>query len=208
MDMYEAICSRRTVRDFQEKKIDLEIIKRILNAGLHAPTNNHLREWEFVIVNDKSARLKLIDKVRKSATAAEVTAILDNWGCFDPIQREMYFDGIPKQYKMLLTAACLIIPCFRQKWPLLQPSNLSALNGFASIWCCIENILLAAAAEGIYGVTRIPFAEESKHLKELLQSPVDYEIPCYIALGYPAENAPHIKQLSIKVEDRMHFNKW
>jgi nitroreductase len=73
---------------------------------------------------------------------------------------------------------------------------------------CIENILLAAAAEGIYGVTRIPFAEESKHLKELLQSPVDYEIPCYIALGYPAQNAPPIKQLPIKVEDRLHFNKW
>jgi nitroreductase len=66
MDMYEAIFSRRTVRDFQEKEIDLEIIKRILNAGLHAPTNNHLREWEFVIVNDKSARLKLIDKVKKN----------------------------------------------------------------------------------------------------------------------------------------------
>jgi nitroreductase len=208
MEMYEAICSRRTVRDFKDQEIDLEVIKRILNAGLHAPTNNHLREWEFVIVNDKSARLRLIDRVRKSITEEEVIAILDDWECFDPIQREMYMDGIPKQYRMLLTAGCLIIPCFRQKWPLLQPSNLSALNGFASMWCCIENILLAAVAEGIYGVTRIPFDEETEYLKELLQSPNDYEIPCYIALGYPADDAPPIKQLSIKVEDRMHFNTW
>ena len=208
MDVYEAIFSRRTVRDFQEKEIDPEVIKRILNAGLHAPSNNHLREWEFVIVNDESARLKLIDKVRRNTTEKDVIAILDDWGCFDPIQREMYMDGIPKQYKMLLTAGCLIIPCFRQKWPLLQPGNLSALNGFASIWCCIENILLAAAAEGIHGVTRIPFDEEIKYLKELLQSPSDYEIPCYIALGYPAENAPRIKQLSIDVKDRIHFDTW
>ena len=65
MDVYEAILTRRTVRDFQDREIDLEIIERILDAGLRAPTNNHLREWEFIIVNDRSARLNLIDRVRK-----------------------------------------------------------------------------------------------------------------------------------------------
>jgi nitroreductase len=72
MDVYEAIFSRRTVRDFQDSEIDLEVVERILDAGLHAPTNNHLREWEFVIVNDKSARLSLIDRVRKGITEKEV----------------------------------------------------------------------------------------------------------------------------------------
>ena len=95
MDVYEAIFARRTVRDFQDREIDLESIERILDAGLHAPTNNHLREWEFVIVNDKSARLNLIDRARKSITEAEVIALLDDWERFDPIQCEMYMDGVP-----------------------------------------------------------------------------------------------------------------
>lgn len=73
------------------------------------------------------------------------------------MQRGTYIDAIPKQYKMLSTSACLIIPCFRNHGPLLKPENLSALNSFASIWCCIENMLIAAVSEGIYGVTRIPF---------------------------------------------------
>lgn len=208
MNIYEAIFTRRTVRDFKDQAVPPEVIKKILNAGLQAPTNNHLREWEFVVVNDRAARLNLIEKVNNRLTPAQIAAVLDNWGCFDPVQREMYFDGIPKQYKMLLTAGCLLIPCFRQKTPLLQPGNLSALNGFASIWCCIENILLAAAAEGVYGVTRIPFDEELPHLKALIQSPDDYEIPCYLALGYPANDAPHIKQLNIAVEDKIHLNQW
>jgi nitroreductase len=59
MDVYEAILARRTVRDFQDREIELAIIGRILDAGLHAPTNNHLREWKFVVVNDKAARLSL-----------------------------------------------------------------------------------------------------------------------------------------------------
>lgn len=61
MDFYEAIEKRRTVRDFEDKPIPMDIIKRILSAGLKAPTNNHLREWEFVIVNDKKERLSVIN---------------------------------------------------------------------------------------------------------------------------------------------------
>jgi len=208
MDVYEAIYSRRTVRDFKDKNIDDEILKKIIDAGLQAPTNNHLRQWEFIIINDKEKRLEVIDKIVKNATKEDSVKIIDGWGLTDPIQRETYIDAIPKQYKMLLTAACLIIPCFCQEWPLLKPENLSALNPFASIWCCIENILIAAASEGIHGVTRIPFDPEIKHIREVLNIPENYEFPCYLALGYPDENVKHVVQHKIKVEDRLHFNKW
>ena len=48
MELYEAINKRRTIRDFEDKPIYEDIIKRILSAGLKAPTNNHLREGEFI----------------------------------------------------------------------------------------------------------------------------------------------------------------
>lgn len=208
MDVYAAIFSRRTVRDFQEREIDRALIKKILEAGLHAPSNDHLRQWEFVLVQDRATRLAVIEKIRSNRTEQDAVAVIDNWGLVDQAQRAMYLDAIPKQYRMLFTAGSLILPCFRQKSPLLQPKDLSALNPFASIWCCIENILLAATAEGIYGVTRIPDGEESAHLKTVLHIPEDYAIPCYLALGYPAENAKRIEQLSINIEERIHFNQW
>ncbi|MGQ9778596.1 MAG: hypothetical protein ACUVRM_01790 [Bacillota bacterium] len=62
--------------------------------------------------------------------------------------------------------------------------------------------------KGIFGVTRIPFAEESKHIKAVLDIPEDYEVACYLALGYPDKKAKLPKQHIIKVEERMHFNKW
>lgn len=207
MDIYEAIYARRTVRDFKEKDIDTETIKKLIGAGLRAPSNNHMREWEFIIVNEKEPKTEMISKVSKSLTKKDAVKILDGWGCVDECQREMYIDAIPKQYKMLLNAACIIIPCFRQA-DLLKPKNLSALNPFASIWCCIQNILLAAAAEGIYGVTRIPFDKEITHLKKTLNIPEGYEIPCYMALGYPDDNAKKVEQLSVDAGERMHFNQW
>lgn len=208
LDIYEAIDLRRTVRDFKAEKIEIDVIKKIIAAGLKAPTNNHQREWEFIVINDKTTCLKVIDPIAKNTTREDTITIIDQWGLTDPLQREMYLDAIPKQHRMLLTAGCLILPCFRQKSPLLKPANLSALNSFASIWCCIENMLLAAASEGIYGVTRIPFDEEITHVREVLKMPEDYEFPCYLALGYPREDVKPIAQNAIPAEERIHFNKW
>lgn len=52
MDFYEVVNSRRSVREFQRKPIEEDKLQRILEAGLKAPTHNHLREWEFILVKD------------------------------------------------------------------------------------------------------------------------------------------------------------
>lgn len=208
MNAYEAIYSRRTVRDFADKEIDMDTVKKLLSAGLQAPTNDHMRSWEFVILTNRLARAEAIDLIKKDYPKDEVMEIMDNWEINDKYQREMYSDGIPKQYEMLLNAGCLILPFYKHKGELLKPVDLSALNPFASIWCCIENILIAAADEGIQGVTRIPFKEEIKHVKEYLNIPESYEFPCYIALGYPAENAKTFPPKAVNVENKIHINRW
>ncbi len=209
MDIYEAIEKRRTIREFQNKSIPDDIIKKILSAGLKAPTNNHLREWEFVVVNDKQQRANILD-VKDLTDYNECENFMDNYGMTDSDQRGMYHIAMPKQFSMLYNSGCLILPFFRVKEPLLKPSSLSSLNDFASIWCCIENILLAAVAEGIYGVTRIPLPNdrEWEHLKKTINHPDDYVMPCYIALGYPSKSAKIPIQKKIKIEDRIHINKW
>ena len=69
-------------------------------------------------------------------------------------------------------------------------------------------MLIAAASEGIYGVTRIPFDKEIIHIREMLEIPCEYEFPCYLALGYPAKNEKPILQHRVQAEDRIHLNKW
>ena len=179
MDVYEAIRARRTIRDFEDRQVGMGTIERIIDAGLKAPTNNHLRQWEFVIVNGKEERANLLR-----------------------------VETMPRQFSMLYNAGCLILPFFKIREPLLQPSSLSSLNDFASIWCCIENMLLAAASEGLLGVTRIPMAEESEHIKTAVGHPENYVMPCYIALGYPAKNASVPAQKSICAKDKIHINIW
>ncbi|HJC06654.1 MAG TPA: nitroreductase family protein [Candidatus Enterocloster excrementipullorum] len=41
---------RRTVREFLDKEVDFEAIKRILEAGNQAPTWNHNRSWSYIVL--------------------------------------------------------------------------------------------------------------------------------------------------------------
>jgi nitroreductase len=208
MDVYEAISARKTIRDFEQREIAMDVVRRLLDAGLRAPSHNHLREWQFVILQDKSKRRELLEQVITPRGREEAVDIVESWAMTDELQREMYIDAIPKQFSMLLNAGCLILPCFRQKTPLLQPETLSSLNAFASIWCCIENILIAAAAESIFGVTRIPSEAERETIKRFLNVPEDHEIPCWLALGYPKGTAARTRQIQVLVGERMHINAY
>lgn len=207
MELYEAIEKRRTIRDFENKPVDAAIVERIIGVGLKAPTNNHLRQWEFVIVNDKAERSRVLD-LQDMTDPEDCDRMLDGFGMTDADQRGMYHIAMPKQFSMLYNAGCLILPFFKLREPLLQPSCLSSLNEFASVWLCIENMLLAAAAEGVYGVTRIPMTEESEHIKKTVGHPDDYAMPCYIALGYPVKDAKVPVQKVVNPADRIHINRW
>ncbi len=69
-------------------------------------------------------------------------------------------------------------------------------------------MLPAAASEGISGVTRIPMADESEHIKTVVGHPENYVMSCDIALGYPAKNASRPEQKEIAVREKIHINVW
>lgn len=208
MDFYEVVNSRRSIRDFENHDIDDEVIERIIAAGMKAPTNDHMRDWHFIVIKDKNIVKKLIEKIPMKLSNEEVNGILRDWNLNDPCQQEAYKNAIPKQYRMLAEASCVIIPLFKQHVDLLHPENLSHLNGFASIWCCLENMFLAITAEGYGSVLRIPLGDEGDWAREVLKFPDDYLMPCFVAVGKPSKNCSVIKQKEYSLKERIHKNVW
>lgn len=133
---------------------------------------------------------------------------MKSWRLNDECQQKMYSDAIPKQYQMLSEVGCILIPLFKQKKDLLKPKDLSALNAFASIWCCIENMFLAITAEKYAYALRIPLGDEQEYVKSVLKFPDEYVMPCYIAIGKPADEAVYNKQKEFVIEERVHVNGW
>ncbi len=203
MGFYEAVGKRRTVREFQSKPVEKEKLLRVLDAGLKAPSHNHLREWEFILIKDFELRKRVVDLgvAAKDYTEEEVdktTEPMTEW------EKPAYLAALPVQRRMLMSSPELLIVCFRMKKPLKECSTLYELNSFASAWACIENILLSMSAEGLYGVTFIP--REAAPLKKMLGIPDNYEVAVIIPIGYPQEY--FVKQRPISLQEKIHYDGW
>ena len=208
MDFYEAVENRKTVRDFETGTIPTEVFERIISAALKAPTNDHMRDWHYIIIQDKQVIASLLDIIPKGISDEDMDQLIKDWNLSDNLQQECYRNAVPKQYRMLFDASAIIIPLLKQKVDLLHPDNISHLNGFASIWCSIENIFLAATAEGYACNLRVPLGDEGEHSRTVLEYPDDYFMPCFIGIGIPKKDAPVVKQKSIDVAERIHWNKF
>ena len=208
MEFYEVIEKRRTIRDFEKESISSDVIERIIEAGLKAPTNDHMRDWHYVVIQEKNVVIKLLDIIPKGISDKDMNELIKDWNLNDNVQQECYRNAVPKQYKMLADASAIVIPLLKQKTDILNPDNVSHLNGFASIWCSIENIFLAATAEG-YGCTlRVPLGDESEYARNVIGFPHDYFMPCFIGIGRPKKDAAKVQQKNIILKERIHWNKW
>jgi len=207
MELYEVIDKRRTIRDFSGKEITEEVIRRILEAGLKAPSGNHMREIEFVVFRGKDAAANIIGRVTEN-TKSQLKYLEEEGPGMESSQKAMYVDALPKQYRMLVESGCLIIPFYKQRGELLQPTTQSSLNDFASVWMAIENVILAATDEGLVCTLRIPVGDEAAYVTRQVNAPQGYVMPCYLSIGYAAENAVINKQVKIDIDRRIHYGTW
>jgi nitroreductase len=71
MDVFEAIGKRASVRELVPVEISDDDIRKILDAGRHAPSGMNVQPLEYVVINDKGT-IKKLEKVQGSIAKASV----------------------------------------------------------------------------------------------------------------------------------------
>lgn len=96
METWDAICSRRNVRDFTDEPIGREELNKILEAGRRSPSSQNSQPWDFVVVTGAD-RLSELSKVwrgaghvaRSAATLALVAPEADSEPHRDRVQYDL-----------------------------------------------------------------------------------------------------------------------
>lgn len=202
MDFYEAVDKRRSIREFQVRPVEEKKLMAVLEAGLKAPTHNHLREWQFILIKNPEQRKRVIEAAKGKDYSEDETqkavSHMEEW------EKPAYLAALPVQKRMMLTSPELLVVCFRMRKHFRECKSLYDLNNLASVWACIENILLSMAAEGLYGVTFV--AHDTEPLKKMLSVPDDYEVAALIPIGYPKDH--FVKQRPISLQEKLHYDRW
>jgi len=205
MELKDAINRRRTIRDFQNKEVPCNIIDYAIENAFKAPSYNHLREWDFIIIKNLESKLSLLnaENLDKTISKLELESVFQNEAT---IMKEMYLNAIPKQKKMILDAPTVIVVVFKPKTKVIDAKKIYDLNCLASVWACIENFLLSLAEHDVFGVTYIP--QNNETVKERLRIPGNLEIAAIIPIGYKDNSAKMLKQKTIDISGRIHIDNW
>ena len=207
MEFYEVVNKRKTTREFLDKEVDFEVIKRILEAGNKAPTWDHNRNWQFIILRTDEEKEFAFEYAKKLANKFDAERYLNTPRPYPiTLGQKMYGYAVPRQFSMLKEAPYVIIPLFKAKK--LSDGGVSRLNPLSTIWCVVENIFLAATAEGLSCSMRIPLDDEQEDVKKRLKIPPTYMIPTFIGIGYPNPNETKLEQNIPNLDRQIRFGKW
>jgi len=85
METWDAITSRRNVREFADRPLSDEDLERILEAGRRAPSSRNWQPWDFIVVTDRAQLTELATVWRggghiahSAATVAVAVPVFDD----------------------------------------------------------------------------------------------------------------------------------
>jgi nicotinate-nucleotide--dimethylbenzimidazole phosphoribosyltransferase len=172
--VYEAIALRRDVRHFREDDVADDVVTRILEAAHAAPSVGFSQPWGFVVVRDRARR----EAIRASfLRCREAEAIR-----FPAARREQY---LAYRLEGILDApvnVCVAVD-LRSRGEAILGTTVQPEAVRASACCAVQNLWLAARAEGI-GVGWVSIVEPAV-LRAELSLPPGVEPIAYLCVGYP-----------------------
>jgi nitroreductase len=110
METWDAITSRRNVREFADRPIDADALDRILEAGRRAPSSRNWQPWDLIAVTDRAQLTELAGVWRGGGhiahSAATVVVTLPELDDADRRARAA-FDAGQATMQMMIAAADL-----------------------------------------------------------------------------------------------------
>ena len=169
--VYRVIAERRDVRHFLSDPIDPDLMVRVLQAAHLAPSVGFMQPWRFIRIVDPARRQAVYELVEQEriATAHALAQREDEF-------MRLKVEGIRECGEVLVVA--LMDRCEEH---VFGRRTLPEMD-LASVSCAIQNMWLAARAEGI-GMGWVSMFEPEQ-LKQLLQMPAGAKPIAILCLGH------------------------
>ena len=168
-DFFDLLKKRRSIRDFEEKEVPIELIRKIIKDSCLAPSAGNGQPWRFIIVENKRWIQRLSDESKKNllshlqknpdAPVKQYEAVLRN-----------------KNFNVFYNAPCLVY--------ILGPKNIESAYVDCTLAACY--FMFCAAAVGL-GTCWVGLGSNIRdpEILEAIGMPEDYRIVAPIILGYP-----------------------
>jgi nitroreductase len=160
---------RRSIRDYQEKAVPLDLVQEIIRDACMAPSSGNGQPWKFIIVNNREWIRRLSDESK-----GNLVSFLEK-NPDSPLKK--YEAALRNQeFNVFYNAPCLVY--------IVGSNEVRSLSVDCALGACY--FMLAAAARGL-GTCWVDLGSviQSPGIREEIGLPETCRIVAPIILGYP-----------------------
>ncbi len=175
MEIFDAIYTLRAMRRLKTDPVPDELVWKVLDAAIRAPSGGNLQPWRFVVVTDAAKKKKIGEWY------------LDGWNKMYGPRRDVpitdpaaarTFKSADHLANHIAEAPVLIFATVM--------SNMASVSGTGpNIFPAVQNLMLAARALGLGTTLTTLHKAHDADVKELLGVPDGVETMAMIPLGWP-----------------------
>jgi iodotyrosine deiodinase len=176
---YEWMEKRRSVRDFSDTPVPMEVLENIIRSANTAPSGAHKQPWTFCIVTNPELKKQIREAAEKEEYDSYNGRMPQDW------LEDLAPLGTDWRKPFLETAPALIV-VFRKPYEVL--ANGRKKNNYyvtESVGLACGFMLAAIHHAGLVALTHTP--SPMNFLGELLQRPANEKPFLLVPVGYPAE---------------------
>src|SRR5437870_4762914 len=185
MDLFDAMFSAGSIRRLRSDPVPDEIITKILDAAIRAPSGSNAQSWVFIVVKDAETRRQLgavyqkaSDILMKLYAGAPVPPHMDQR------KYERFMQAVRHLFEHMGDAPVLLVPCLKASmWtgasnlPADVKARMAAAARIAgsSMYPAVQNVILACRAFGLGTVLTTIHVFFEEEVRGILKLPADVQ---------------------------------
>jgi len=199
-DLFEIIRTTRSMRRLKADPVPPDLIRKILEAGVCAPSGGNMQRWRFLVVQDAQVKQTVGALYRRA---------------WDEVVAPRYRAGEPapgtsrdRFLRMLAAAEHLahhiheapvwIVPCLQSETP--------SRTAGSSIYPAVQNMLLAARAVGLGAALTTLYLTHEREAEAAFGLPSDWHSYAILPIGYPVGRFGPVRR--VPLEEVVYGDRW
>ena len=204
---FDLVSNVRAMRRLRPDPVPDELLFKVLNAGVQAPSGMNTQPWSFLVLREAEDKGWFAERYK--------AAIESRFG--GPVQpRQDSTSGMTRQLRALRYQMdhmhefpLLLIVCGVRDWPFRVPEaervGLAPPN-YGAVYPCVQNILLACRAVGLGAALTTMHQVFEEELMQRFDIPDEYGVVVTIPIGYPMGRFGPVRRKP--AEELTYFDSW
>lgn len=200
---FDLVGNMRAMRRLKSDPIPLNLLRKVLDAGIKAPSGMNTQPWAFLVIREPDAKRWFADHYTAAIESRVGSVIEDN------STRARQLRALRYQMYHMHEFPVLLIVCGLRDWPFRVPESQRvglAPPNYGAIYPCVQNILLACRALGLGAALTTMHQVFEDELHERFEIPIEYGVVVTIPIGYPLGKFGPVRRKP--AENVTYFDRW